>query len=204
LEKVERDLLVKQISDQVTNNLVNVILPAIITCLEKRELKDASEVEALINENIYNEVEQLLFSYTSLKQIVLDKMLEIEDVQRGGITNHSKSVVEYHRNTPSKHGIVLPEESVDAIVRTMLDSVDDIVQACNTVDKGMQALQYDPYYKILEMRYFEGRTQEDIASEFNCSQVNISKQNKRLIRELACRMFPEKMARFWVHKKDRG
>ena len=59
-----------------------------------------------------------------------------------------------------------------------------------TIDKAMDAIKYDPYYRILEMLYFEGRTQEDIAAEFKCTQPAISQNKNRLVKELAMRIFP--------------
>ena len=90
-------------------------------------------------------------------------------------------------------GLVLPEESVEAAVHRIQASVQDTIQALNLIDKCMSQLRSDPYYKLLEMRYFEGRTQEDIALEFNCSQVNISKNKSRLVRELSMRLFPNQV-----------
>ena len=46
---------------------------------------------------------------------------------------------------------------------------------------------------MLPYRYFEGRTQEDISNEFGVSQVTISKNISRLIRELSMRLFPEQV-----------
>ena len=91
------------------------------------------------------------------------------------------------------HGLVLEEESVEAAVRTVERSVQGTVQAIALIDKCMAALKDDPYYEILEMRYFEGRTQEDIALYFGCSQVTISNNKNRLVRELAMRLFPNQV-----------
>jgi DNA-directed RNA polymerase specialized sigma24 family protein len=105
--------------------------------------------------------------------------------QKGG------AVVEYGGNSGgTPRGIVLPEESVDAAVRRVEASVQDTVQAIALIDRCMAQIKCDPYYNILEMLYFEGRTQEDIAMTFGCSQVAISKNKSRLVRELAMRLFP--------------
>ena len=79
---------------------------------------------------------------------------------------------------------------MESAVHRIKASVQDTVQAIALIDKCMGQLKNDPYYKILEMRYFEGRTQDDIALEFNCSQVTISKNKGRLVRELSMRLFP--------------
>ena len=63
------------------------------------------------------------------------------------------------------------------------------------IDRYMGELRKDPYYDILEMRYFEGRTQEDIALTMGCSQVTISNNKSRLVKELAMRIFPDQVIR---------
>jgi DNA-directed RNA polymerase specialized sigma subunit len=61
------------------------------------------------------------------------------------------------------------------------------------IEKGMGTLKADPYYKVLEMVYFERRTQEEIALEFDVSQVTISTNKKRLVRELSMQLFPNQV-----------
>lgn len=138
----------------------------------------------------YQKTEQLLYNYNGFKRIVAERMDEIEYIKKYGVPKKSGAVVEYGGNCGTPQGIVLPEESVDAAVQRIKASVQDTVQAMALIDKCMGQLKNDPYYKILEMRYFEGRTQDDIALEFNCSQVTISKNKGRLVRELSMRLFP--------------
>ena len=82
---------------------------------------------------------------------------------------------------------------MEAAVRSVEESVHDIVQAIELIDNCMASLSSDPYYDILEMRYFEGRTQEDIADYYKCSQVTISKNKSRLVKELALKLFPNQV-----------
>jgi DNA-directed RNA polymerase specialized sigma24 family protein len=120
-------------------------------------------------------------------------MQEIEDIKAHGVPQRTGSGGERVQSSRTVQGIVLPEESVEAAVRTVEASVQGTVQAIALIDKCMAALSSDPYYKILEMRYFEGRTQEDIAVEFKCTQQNIAYHKRRLVNELAIKMFPDKV-----------
>ena len=96
-----------------------------------------------------------------------------------------------HTNVPK--GIVLPEESVEAAVHSVAKSVEGTVRVIKLIDDAMATLKNDPYYSILEMRYFEGRTQEDIAYYLRCSQKTISQNKSRLVRALAMRLFPDQV-----------
>lgn len=138
----------------------------------------------------YQKTEQLLYNYRGFKRIINERMEEIETIRMYGIPKRSGSIVEYSPHSGSVQGLVLEEESVENAIANVQASVQGTVQAIALIDKCMAQLRNDPYYAILEMRYFDGRTQEDIALEFGCSQVTISNNKNRLVRELSMRLFP--------------
>jgi RNA polymerase sigma factor (sigma-70 family) len=84
-------------------------------------------------------------------------------------------------------------QGVDSVHGTVDGSVDATVQAIALINSSLDSLRSDPYYRILEMRYFEGRTQEDIATVFDVSQQTISKNQSRLVNALAIRIFPNQV-----------
>lgn len=148
----------------------------------------------------YQKTEQLLFNYMGFKRIVEERMQEIEDIKLYGVPKKGSAVVEYGGNVGGTvQGIVLPEESVERAVENVVRSVEGTVQAIALIDKCMATLKNDPYYPILEMRYFEGRTQEDIAYELKCTQKTISQNKGRLVRELAMRLFPDQVVEEMLH-----
>ena len=142
----------------------------------------------------YQKTEQLLYNYRGFQRIVDERMKEIEELRKYGVPQ--KSVMSGGERVQSGNlpqGIVLAEESVEAAVRNVERSVEQTIKAIDLIDKCMGSLKNDPYYNILSMRYFEGRTQEDIALVMGVSQVTISKNNSRLVRELSMRLFPDKV-----------
>jgi hypothetical protein len=139
----------------------------------------------------YAKTESLLYNYRGFQKIVAERMQEIEEIRKYGVPKKSKSITQYGGDCGGvPGGLVLDEESVEAAVHTVEASVEGTVQALALIDKCMESLKKDPYYCILEMRYFEGRTQEDIAIELKCTQKTISIQKSRLVKELAMRLFP--------------
>ena len=169
--------------------LSEMIAEAVVNVLEKRGLttgKDSGKPD----KSAYQKTESLLYNYVGFKRIVADKQLEIEQIKKYGVPQRSGSIVGYSPRGGTVRGTVLPEESVEQAVQRITESVQDTVDAIALVDNCMAALKDDPYYEILEMRYFEGRTQEDIALKFGVSQVTISNNKSRLVRELSMRIFP--------------
>ena len=171
--------------------LVELISTTVRETITQLGLVNASPKPPVKEKSAYAKAEALLYNYRGFCKIVDERMAEIEDIKKHGVPKKGGAVVEYGGNVGGKPGgIVLPEESVEAAVRRVEASVQDTVHALALIDKCMAQLKSDPYYSVLEMLYFEGRTQEDIALTFGCSQVAISKNKSRLVRELAMRLFP--------------
>lgn len=171
----------EQIISLVVSNTIKVLE-------EKKIIKPASANE----KTAYQRTEQLLYNYNGFKKILKDRQQEVEDLRRYGVPSRSAGF-EYSPHSNIPQGIVLDEERVEAAVHNVEQSVQGIVDAINLIDKCMAALRNDPYYNILPMRYFEGRTQEDIALTFGCSQMTISNNKSRLVRELSMRLFPNQV-----------
>lgn len=142
----------------------------------------------------YSQTEALLFNYNNFRKIIRQKQQEIEDIRKYGVCERGSAVVQYGGNSGGiPRGIVLDEERVEEAIRNVEKSMETTVQAIEMIDKNMAALKSDPYYKVLEMRYFEERTQEDIAVKFNCTQQNIAYHKRRLVKELSIKLFPDKV-----------
>jgi len=177
--------------------LAELIATSVVNALESKGLVGKADtiVQKKQEKTAYQKTEQLLFNYNGFKRIIQERQQEIIDLRTYGVPQKVTATIggERVQTSRSNVGIVLPEDAVEDAVRTVERSVEGTVQAIALIDKCMAALKNDPYYKILEMRYFEGRTQEDIALTFGCSQVTISNNKSRLVRELAMRLFPNQV-----------
>ena len=175
-----------QIDNQTMLEFADLVAQAVVKALDGKKVSANPKTE----KTAYQKCEQLLYNYNGFKRIVAERKQEIEEIRKHGVPKKCGGVTEYVQKGGMPHGLVLEEESVDAAVCRIERSVQGTVDAIALIDKCMAALKNDPYYKVLEMRYFEGRTQEDIAFEFGCSQVTISNNKNRLVRELSMRLFP--------------
>ena len=171
--------------------LAELIAGAVVKALESKGVIGTPQPKPKSDKTAYQKTEQLLFNYIGFKRIITERQQEIIDLRTYGVPGKSGSIVQYSPKSGSVHGTVLPEESVEAAVRTVEASVQGTVQAVALIDKCMAALKGDPYYEILEMRYFEGRTLEDIGVYFGCDHTTISRNKSRLVRELSMRLFPD-------------
>lgn len=173
--------------------LAEIVASAVVKALEERSVFGSAATKS--DKTAYQRTEQLLYNYNRFKKKVAECAAEIEDIKKFGVPKKSKSITSFGGASGTVGGIVLPEESVECAVQRIESSVQDTVQAIALVDKCMTALKYDPYFAVLEMYYFEGRTLEDIALDFKCTQPNITYHRKRLVKELSIELFPDKVVR---------
>lgn len=178
---------------QEMEELAGIVASAVVTALKDNGLVGQGAVQTKKSDkSAYQKTEQLLYNYNGFKRIVQDKMQEIADLRKYGVPQKSSmSGGERVQSSRSVQGIVLQEESVEQAVRSVEASVQGTVDAIRLIDKCMATLKRDPYYDVLEMRYFEGRTLEDIGVYFGCDHTTISRNKNRLVKELAMRIFPD-------------
>jgi hypothetical protein len=164
-------------------------------------LVSANEKAKKTEKTAYQKTEQLLYNYKGFTRIVEEREREIEEIRKYGVPQ-SNAVKERVQGGSVARGIVLPEESVECAIRSVQESMVDTVRVIALIDKCMAAVENDPYYKILEMRYFENRTLEDIGAYFNCDHTTISRNKSRLVKALAMRLFPDEVVKEFNIKLD--
>lgn len=173
-----------QIKNSDMKDFADLVADKVVQILVERNLVKENKRTA------YQKTEQLLYNYNNFKKIITKRELEIETIKKYGVPQKSTSIVPFSPKGNSANGFVLEEDVVECAIRSVQDSMWDTVQVIDMIDKGMQSLKDDPYYEILEMRYFEGRTQEDIAAYYEVSQVTISNNKNRLVKALSMELFP--------------
>lgn len=87
-----------------------------------------------------------------------------------------RTVEEYKRN-----GLLLGEKSV-----AYTDAA-DLLRAYyrggkkdNGITYAIQGLRFDPYYRIIELYFEQGKTNEQIAAELDCDVSTIMRNKRRL------------------------
>lgn len=181
-----------QIDKSTMLEFASIVAASVVEALESKGLLGTPQPKEKPDKtkSAYAKTEALLYHYNGFKRIIQERKKEIETLRTYGVPKKSASIVEYTPKSSNVKGIVLEDDTVESMVANVQRSVEGTVQAIDLIDKSMDALKGDPYFCILEMRYFEGRTQDDIADHLGCSQVTVSKNKNRLVRELSMRLFP--------------
>ena len=167
--------------------MIQTAVTDIITTINKQQKK-------IEQKSAYAKTEALLFNYKSFKRVIKEKEEQIADLRKYGVP-HKGGAVHTYCGDNIVHGISTVDETVDNAVHTVQRSVQEIMSVLNMIDAAMKGIKTDPWYKILEMRYFDGLSGEDIAKSMNCTQPNVSYHKSRLVKELALRIFPNEVAK---------
>ena len=185
-----------QIERTELDQIIQTAVESTVKLLESKGVfgnANSKSASANAEKSAYQRCEQLLYNYRNFQKIVQERKQKIEDIKQYGVPQRSQLFVGGNPGGSGNHEYKFEEEKVQDAIYAIEKSMESIVQALNLIDEGLQALSSDPYYKILEMRYFEGRTQEDIAAYFSCTQPNVTYHKTRLVKELSIRLFPEKV-----------
>lgn len=151
-----------------------------------REVIDEFKREQLLKDEYlspYQKTEKLISSYNLLKSAVERKKLSMEEIELNGLTPNNATIKERVQggNTEYKSEIEKKEERMEELK----NDIEYFERVICLIEQAMETVKQDKYYKILEMKYFNKNTMEDIAEEFEVDVRTIKRNKNRLINEMS-------------------
>ncbi len=160
-----------------------------------------SELQELIKETVENKMEEVgrrlilagkknqknwtkmtmkrLYSFPILKANIERYQKDIEDIRREDM-GKSKSIVEFHskNNEWEKPDV---EDLRAAKIRIVEMKIDRDTQEVREIEMALDSVRTDQYYPIIEMKFFQHMTHEEIAEKLPCGVATVSRQLGRLL-----------------------
>lgn len=142
--------------------------------------------------NSYKSTEIILFHLSELKEAI--KMLD-DEINK--LEEENSKLIK--PNIKSNH-LILNENNKFYFYgdETLLTRIDELRQQSikaksqiRLVNKALDKIKEDKYYKIIDLYYFKGYTIEALAEELDVSTGSISMNKKRLINTLKVYVFPD-------------
>ena len=134
-------------------------------------------------QNYFKDTETLLYIYPSLKQkVVQDK----EDLESGVV------------QTPEKSKDIVFFRSVDGMpyaldeeleLKSYLASIERTRREVQRIEAALRIIQYDKFYKIIPMRYWEAVEPWKIADVLCCDERTYRRHKNRLVRKVMIALF---------------
>lgn len=140
----------------------------------------------------FQKTETLLFNYNNFKDVIRDKEEQIKELRQFGVRKKSSSITSFSNNA----GLIEVKsdaEKIEERIEAIEFSINTTRSFIKVIDDAVSLLKDDPYYDLIHLRYFEGRTQEQIAEYFDCDVSTVSRNKNRLINLLQIRLFSDEV-----------
>jgi hypothetical protein len=141
------------------------------------------------NQTAFQKTEQLLYNYKNFKNAVALKEEEIEIIKKHGLREKSKSVVILTGSNGINTDSVM--EKVEDKINSISESIMVTKKFINIIDSALMEIKSDGYYKLIELKYFEGKTHEEIAYIFDKDVSTITRNKNRLVNKLKIILFSD-------------
>ncbi len=149
-----------------------------------------------INHSIsyFQKTEKLLYNYRAIKDSIQHKEDEIKYLEENGLPQKSKSIVMYSTSSRNAEG----DTYID--IKEGYQRAKGITEwLIKKIDNALEKIKKDKYYFIIEGKYFNNMTIEDLAECADFSLVNkrklgssdrtIQRNKKRLVEKITITLF---------------
>ena len=169
-------------------NLIDVVQELLIELKKKGFTKHSA---LRYKQTAFQKTEQLLYNYMNFKQVIADKQKAIKQIKQEGIQKRSKSIVNFTGNyqLDTRNDFEKAEEQIEALENSIMITKRYI----EIIDAALSKLENDNYYDLIRLRYFEGKTREEIAEYFNVDVATVSRNKNRLINILKIHLFSDEV-----------
>lgn len=137
--------------------------------------------------NLFKQTEIRLYAYPELRKNIERYNQDIEDLRKEGPGGRSKDIVFY-----STHGggtRLSAEEILEGRVMVLQKKIYRDQTEIDEIAYALQAVADDDYYPVIKMKYFEGKSDEDIANIISCDPRTIRRNKSRLVRRIAVKLY---------------
>lgn len=161
---------------------VNICIKEYIDLL--RSEKDISINKTYDVKYYRKKVEKYLYMYPHLKQNIISREIDIINLNK---ENFETYPAVHKINT---NGLVLTiEDKRKAITRKIQKDIDNDKLLIKRIEKALQTIKDDKYYKIISLFYFDNMKIDDISACLYCDNATVYRNKKRLIDKLIVILF---------------
>lgn len=158
------------------------IVKIVLVELEKRGLIKQ-------NDNTFKNVELLLYNYEAIKDSIKEREEQIKDLKTYGIKEKSSSITTIVENVQKQS----KSELIDNAIESLQQHIFRTKVFIKYIDKIINKLEKDEYYPIIKLKYFKGKSIEEIAEILKKDSSTISRNKNRLINELKPLLLPNEV-----------
>jgi DNA-directed RNA polymerase specialized sigma24 family protein len=159
------------------NDLINTAI--------ERALKAGREQKAAEVKDAFKATEKRLYALPTLMLKVEEDEAWIVDIQISGSHERSQSLVRFGTS-----GVRLSEdEIVEGLIIERRSRIVADEQEIQTMQRALGIVRDDEYYEIIPLKYFDKRSDDEIADELHCDASTVRRNKSRLIREMSVYLY---------------
>lgn len=141
-----------------------------------------------IKKSTFWKTEQLLYHYKDFQEAIKDKELRIKEIEETGVINKSKSFSIY---STIPYNDLNESEKVNDLISNLEKSICKTKVFLNIIDNSLSKIKGDMYYDIIQLKYFDKLSGEQIAEKLDIDASTVSRNKNRLINTLKINLFSE-------------
>lgn len=188
-------MLLSALSGNGVNNMEKELESIIDATIEKSILSAIEDIRFEIRceadpKSIYSKTESVLYKYPLLKKAIEDRKEQIDTIERYGIPHKSKSFTVF--NPVSGYVDARSEyEKKEDMIEQLQAGIVVSVERMQRIERALNHVAGDPYYGIIEMKYFQRKTMEQIAKHFHCDVSTVQRHKNELLTAIKFHLFGE-------------
>lgn len=135
-----------------------------------RETKDA-----------FKATEKRLYAYPLLLVKIQDDREMIEEIEQHGLHERSHSITRFIRSGTRLD----PEEIKAGVIMDLRAQIENDLHETTRIEKALKQIADDEYHDIIKYKYFEQKTDEEIADLIHCAPRTVRAHKSALVGRLS-------------------
>ena len=166
---------------KVSKEILKIIEQTADKSIEKFAKKDKIQ-----DNNYYKKTEFLLYSYTTLKDIVEIAENDIQDMIIEGETGTSKDISTMPK--PYEGVKVDKQDLIQERIEAKKESIKVTEFDLRRIERALEQIEADDM-DFIRMKYFDKMTISHMAENLHCSDSTIKRKRKEIVNRVALRLF---------------
>ena len=138
------------------------------------------------SKSTFQRTEQLLYLVPQLKEAINHNKQRIDDLKRYGIPKSSNAVKIIDSSFVRKEDNEIVEQEISKLLQRNY-----IISAqLKWINGIVESLRNNKFYDLIELKYYEQKSYEEIAEYFDCDVSTVSRNKNKLINKIKGLLFP--------------
>ena len=129
----------------------------------------------------FRATERRLYAYPVILLKIEDDKERIQEISTVGAPTRSKSILRLQRSGQR----LSADEIAEALISDIRANIAENEHEIETIKRALDIIARDPYYPVVQYKYFDGKTEDEISLLLNCNPRTIRRAKSRLVGRLA-------------------